>query len=242
MNADEKTPPSVARSTVASWFRWPHLRRRTLWGLAVVAIVFAGGGTAAGFAVAGGANGDGAWFQPSSPKLEVNVANGCLKSLASFQDVVNTFPGPPLVPAEPRAGLICRYQPIYGLGPTPAGQRLLATSKRLNTAQAQELATVIRSLALTASVGAFHCPADFGEVAIIGFAYDGKADIGLWYRTTGCQTLDNGRIGAFEGGNPSFYIGFVNLIERLSPPVALQIPNSGRHRNQDAAALAEVRR
>jgi hypothetical protein len=224
MNADEKTPPSVAGSTVGSRFRWPHLRRRTLWALAVVAVVLAGGGTAAGLAVAGGANGAGTWFQPSSPKLEVNVAKGCPSSLASLQDVVNTFPGPPLVPAEPRAGLICRYGPMYGLGPTPARRTLLATSKRLNEGQAQVLATVIRSLTLTVSVGASSCPADFGEAAVIGFAYHGKADVGLWYRTTGCQTLDNGRIGAFEGGNPSFYNGFLNLIERLSPPVVLQNP------------------
>ena len=224
MNADEKTPPSLAGSTVGSRFRWPHLRRRTLWALAVVAVVLAGGGTAAGLAVAGGANGAGTWFQPSSPKLEVNVAKGCPSSLAGFQDVVNTFPGPPLVPAGPSAGLICRYGPIYGVGPTPASQRLLATSKQLNEGQAEELAAVIRSLTLTVSVGAFHCPADFGEVAVIGFAYPGKTDVGLWYRTTGCQTLDNGRIGAFDGGNPSFYNGFVNLIEHLSPPVALQNP------------------
>jgi hypothetical protein len=224
MNADEKAPPSVVDSTIGSRFPWPHLRRRTLWALAVVAVVFAGGGTAAGFAVAGGADRAGTWFHPGSTKLEVNVAKGCPSSLTSFQDVVNTFPGPPLVPAEPRTGLICRYGPVYGLGPTPASQRLLATSKRLNEAQAQELATVIRSLTLTVSVGAFSCPADFGDVAVLGFAYHGKADVGLWYRTTGCQTVDNGRIGAFEGGNPSLYNGFVNLVERLSPPVALQSP------------------
>ncbi len=202
----------------------PHLRRRTLWAVAFVAVVLAGGATTAGLVIAGGANGAGTWFQPSSPKLEVNVARGCPSALAGLQDVVNTFPGPPLVQGGPRAGLICWYGAIYRLGPTPASQRLLATSKRLDEGQAQELATVIRSLTLTVSVGAFHCPADFGEVAVIGFEYQGKADVGLWYRTTGCQTLDNGRIGAFEGGNPSFYNGFVNLIERLSPPVALQNP------------------
>ena len=53
MNADEKTPPSLAGSTVGSRFRWPHLRRRTLWALAAVAVVLAGGGTAAGLVVAG---------------------------------------------------------------------------------------------------------------------------------------------------------------------------------------------
>ena len=53
MSADEKTPPSLAGRTVGRRFRWPHLRHRTLWALAVVAVVLAGGGTAAGLAVAG---------------------------------------------------------------------------------------------------------------------------------------------------------------------------------------------
>ena len=175
-----------------------------LWALAVVAVVLAGGGTAAGLAVAGGANRGGTWFQPSSPKLEVNVATGCPSSLASYQDVVNTFPGPPLVPAGPRTGLICRYGPIYGVGPTPDSQRLLATSKRLDEAQAQELATDIRSLTLTVSVGGFSCPADFGEVAVIGFAYHGKADVDLGTGRLGARHSTTGGSVPLREATPAF--------------------------------------
>ena len=53
MNAEETIPPSPADSTAMSRFRWPHVRRRTLWALTVVAVVLVGGGTAAGLAAAG---------------------------------------------------------------------------------------------------------------------------------------------------------------------------------------------
>jgi hypothetical protein len=56
-------------------------------------------------------------------------------------------------------------------------------------------------------------------VAVIGFSFPGRPDVGLWYDASGCQTLDNGRIGSFEGGNPSFYDGFLNVVDRLSPPL-----------------------
>jgi hypothetical protein len=224
MNADVNTPQSGAGTRGGSQFRWPHLRRRTLWTLAVIVVLLGGGGAAAGLVVAGGGAGAGTWFQPGSPKLQVNVAGGCPRSLGNFQDVVNTFPGPPLVPTRPGDALICRYGPIYGVGPTPATQRLLVTSTRLHEAQAQQLATAIRSISLTATVGGFSCPADLGEIAVIELAYSGRPGVGLWYRTTGCQTLDNGRIGAYEGGNPSFYNRFENLIDRVSPPVELQNP------------------
>jgi hypothetical protein len=94
------------------------------------------------------------------------------------------------------------------------------SSTRLGDAQAQQLADVIRQIDLAAPSGTFFCPADFGAVAIIGFSYPDGVDTGLWYRTSGCQTLDNGRIGAFQGGNPSFYNAFESVIDRLSPPAA----------------------
>jgi hypothetical protein len=50
--------------------------------------------------------------------------------------------------------------------------------------------------------------------------YSGSADVGLWYSTSGRRTLDNGRIGAFEEGNPSFHQGSETAIDRLSPPAA----------------------
>ncbi len=159
------------------------------------------------------------WYVPRAPKLRVDVAVGCPTSIGAYQDVVNTFPGPPLVAASPSRGLICRYSPRAST--SRPGE--LVRQVRLTRAQAQALSAAVRSLDLKAPAGlwtgAAHCPADFGTVALIGFSYATHRDIGLWYEASGCQTLDNGRIGASETGNPSFYDRFLSTVNRLAPPV-----------------------
>jgi hypothetical protein len=90
----------------------------------------------------------------------------------------------------------------------------------LKTGSAQALAAAVRRLDLSRPVGVFHCPAAFGTVAVIGLSYPGRPDVGLWYAASGCQTLDNGHLGSFQGGNPSFYNDFQKLIDKLSPPVS----------------------
>ncbi len=178
------------------------------------------GATGAG-ATGAGATGAGAtervWYVSHAPKLRLDVAAGCPASVAAYQDVVNTFPGPPMVPASPKSGLICRYGPSTA---TPRPARL-ERQTRLGPGQASLLAATVRQLDLKPPAGVSSCPADFGVVAVIGFSYAGRPDTGLWYRASGCQTLDNGRIGAFEGGNPSFYNSFLNTVDRLSPPVSV---------------------
>ncbi len=196
---------------------WPRLRRRPLWaGMVVLALVVAGVGAFVAVMASRGSTA-GTWFKTSSPKLSVSVAAGCPASIGGYGDVVNTFAGPPLVPAGPNAGLICQYGEDLGSGLPSSADLVLSTS--LDRAQAQQLAAVIRQIDLAPPSGASSCPAGFfGAVTVIGLSYPGRADVGLWYSTSGCQTLDNGRIGAFEGGNPSFYQGFETTIDRLSPP------------------------
>lgn len=157
-------------------------------------------------------------FIPRSPALLVSMNAGCPATDVGYRDVVNTFPGPPLVPPGTTGGLICRYGAGPHLGLNGAGTGTLASSRRLGEAQADELANAIRQVNLDAPFGSSGCPADVGLVTVIGLAYAGRADVGLWYKSSGCQTLDNGRIGAFEGGNPSFYNGFEGVINHLSPP------------------------
>ncbi len=194
-------------------------RRRRVWAVGAVVALAVGGGAAAGVLATRGSSA-GTWFTPGRPPLAVSVPAGCPTSVAGQADVVTTYPGPLLVPASPTGGLICRYGPGVGLGPNGGGRALLVSSTRLDAGRAQQLAGAIRRIRLTPSVGTFACPSGDGSVAVIGLAYGGRADVGLWYRTSGCQTLDNGRIGAFEGGNPSFYVGFEGVIDRLSPPIA----------------------
>jgi hypothetical protein len=210
---------------------WPPVRHRSLLLGVVLVVVAAGVGafvavmatrdgtstysTSTGSA---GTSSTGTWFKPSSLKLSVSVAAGCPGSDVGYADVVNTFPGPLLVPADPSAGLVCRYGPGVSLGANGSGRELLVSSTRLDNAQAQQLASVIRRIDLAAPSGTFSCPLDVGAAATVGFSYPDRVDVGLWYRTSGCQTLDNGRIGAFEGANPSFYDAFETVINRLSPP------------------------
>jgi hypothetical protein len=206
---------------------WQPLGRRSLWLAVFLAVIAVGvGAFVAAMATRGGpgTGSAGTWFRPSSPKLTVSVAAGCPGSDRGYADVVNTFPGPPLVPAEPSAGLICRYGPGLGLGANGSGRGLLVSWTGLDANQARQLAGVIREIDLAAPSGIFSCPADDGGAAVIVFSYPGRVDVGLWYRTTGCQTLDNGRLGAFEGANPSFYDAFETVIDRLSPPVDIGVP------------------
>jgi hypothetical protein len=79
------------------------------------------------------------------------------------------------------------------------------------------LASVIDSISTAAPHGVNSCPADFGSASIIAFSYADTPDVNVWFSDSGCKTLDNGVIGAFELGNPSFYQSFESLIDELSP-------------------------
>src|SRR5580658_6514778 len=67
-------------------------------------------------------SGQGTWWQPKTPKLQVIVSAGCPHSDTGVADVVNTFRGPPLVPPDPTAGLICRYGARVGSGLPNSGE------------------------------------------------------------------------------------------------------------------------
>jgi hypothetical protein len=140
------------------------------------------------------------WQLSRSPQLILHVSAGCPASLAHYDDVVNAFPGPPLVPqAAPFRGLVCWYND----GNKP-DRGSLGRQVRLSSREAGVLATAVRKLSLRAPTGTFSCPADSGTVALIGFSYASRHDVALWYSASGCQTLDNGQLGSFEGANPSF--------------------------------------
>ena len=152
-----------------------------------------------------------------SPNLNLTVSAGCPASVTTYGDVTNTYPGPPLLPDHPVAGLVCWYQTDYGLPSSNTSK--LASHTHLDRGQAQQLATAIRGLDLGRPVGASSCPSsNIVTFALIGFSYPSRRDVSLKYSATGCQTLDNGRISAFEIGNPSFYNTFMGVIDTVSPP------------------------
>lgn len=150
--------------------------------------------------------------EPPKPTTRVTVAGGCPHSLGTAADVRNDSAGliRQLVPVgvTPDAGLICRYP---GSRTQPAGPMALGPDA------VGTLARALAQVRIGGPPGETHCPADFGSVAIIVLRYADRDDVDLWYRTSGCQTLDNGHVSAFEGGNPSFYDTFMNTYARLVP-------------------------
>lgn len=157
--------------------------------------------------------GAGVWLIPRrGPDVRVTLAQGCPATVAYNEDVRNDQAGldDNLVPTDPIGGLVCRYA-------ATAGTPVLYRHTTLTRAEARELAAAIDRVSTAAPHGATNCPAAFPSATILVFSYSGRSDVDLWYNDTGCQTLDNGRVGAFQGGNPAFYGPFESLIGRLSP-------------------------
>lgn len=165
---------------------------------------------------AGGPQRPDTWFVPGSPQLRVEVRTGCPHSITRYQDVVSTYTGPALVPPKPLRGMICSYAPARGR----KWNQLLVGMSRLGGAAAGTLAAAVRQLQLDgpppAPIAA--CPMEGGTVAVIGFSYRSGLNVGLWFETSGCPTIDNGWNGAWYEGNPSFYKTFMAVFDRLPSP------------------------
>ncbi len=153
------------------------------------------------------------------PQVHVDVSGGCPTSLSDWQDVRNTGwgLGSELVPPNPVAALICRYQGNLGSSVLPLSGRTLYRQVVLDATTSRQLATSIAAISLTPPIGTTSCPADLGSASLLAFAYPGRQDVDLWYADSGCATLDNGEIGAFEPGNAPFYQGFAPLVDQLAP-------------------------
>jgi hypothetical protein len=115
-----------------------------------------------------------------------------------------------LVPvgAHPISGLICVYgDPLQPSAPV----RQVA----LNEAAASRLSAALSQVSLQAPPSSpVNCPNDTGGLAIISLAFAGSQDVDVWWTMTGCQSLDNGLIGATQIANKSF-VRFSNAISGL---------------------------
>jgi hypothetical protein len=153
------------------------------------------------------------------PQIHVQVSPGCPTTLAKAEDVSNTGAGldKTLVPLNPQSGLICRFGPASADGQMSVAAGMLYRHQQLDTKTSRHLASVIDSISTAAPKGVTSCPAEIGSASIIVFSYTDARDADLWFSDSGCRTLDNGLIGAFEPGNPGFYQGFESLIDELCP-------------------------
>ena len=116
-----------------------------------------------------------------------------------------------LIPkSQPSGGTICEYSP-----PIYASQVNLSRSAHLSPSQAKSLAMIISAIKLTSSSGE-GCPIVIpGAVTIIEMTYSRHATVTLAYFRSGCQSLSNGKVTAFEVANPSFYNGLVPRVNQL---------------------------
>ena len=146
--------------------------------------------------------------------LHVLAASGCPRSIAGYQDVSNADEGltERMLPKErPIGGMICAFG-----SPFPANPHTVRRVS-LTRAEAWRLAeTIDRMRFVSAGNSRQSCPNDQDLNDVIVFAYSTRADVDLWYHTSGCSYLDNGFVVVNEVANPSFYDSFVPMIARLT--------------------------
>jgi hypothetical protein len=147
--------------------------------------------------------------QKTGPKIVISSRGRCPVSLGRARDVTNSFRArsETLLPVgqQPQSGLVCQYGP----NSTGGAQQSQRVAIRLDARRAQLLAAGVASVSLAAAKGRFACPAELsGADTVIAFDYATGRTVDLWYATSGCQTLDNGDVLAFQGANASFYNGF----------------------------------
>jgi hypothetical protein len=146
------------------------------------------------------------WYQPKHPQMQVSGTT-CARSLGEFQDVNapgrRALFGSHLVPVGLRAvgAVLCRYAPSAGHGPE---HRTLVAHATIGAADARKLERAARAVDLRKPSGTASCPEADGTVVVIGFRTADHAAVGLWWDASGCQTIDNGVVGASQIGNASF--------------------------------------
>jgi hypothetical protein len=132
--------------------------------------------------------------------LTVNAARNCPVSAGKARDVKNTAASSSRllsssVPAT--KGLVC----VYGGSLNPAQVRQII----LNSAKASRLAAVLRQVSMQGPPnGPVNCPADTGGFTVIAFTFTEAPDEDVRWDDSGCQTLDNGRVGTTQIANDSF--------------------------------------
>ena len=142
------------------------------------------------------------WFRPRTPAISMKASPPCPSSVGKARDVSNPIASNSdllVLSTKPTKGLIC----VYGGAFNPGGP---VKQIVLNASQASRLAMAVRKVSLQPPPsGAVNCPEDTASFAIIALAFSGSPDEDLWWNSSGCQTLDNGTVGASETANNSFF-------------------------------------
>ena len=154
-------------------------------------------------------------LEPVGVRIAVPDA-GCPRSVEGAQDVVAAPRSSTLLPdpTTVSSAVICEYASTAGRRRT--GGRL-RREVDLPQDDARRLAAAVHALRIVRAAGPAACPEDTGTVALLAFRRPGRVpDADLWWRTSGCQTLDDGTLRTEQLGDPSFG-AFQRLVARLTP-------------------------
>jgi hypothetical protein len=174
---------------------------------------------AGGVALTASACGSVTLLSAASAPIRVMASESCPSVLGPADGVSNRYAGTQLVAPNPTSGLICRYTPPSPFGVQPnLHPAVLYRQATLTKSQAVRLAGVVDRIGTEVPTGPVNCPDDDESTTVIAFAYSDAPDIDLWFKDSGCQTLDNGRLRVYEVGNSMFYGAFDALIDAWAPP------------------------
>jgi hypothetical protein len=151
-------------------------------------------------------------------RIRVTVQGGCPASVGYSTDVSNQGSGltSTLVPvdARPTRGLICVYpQPRSYIPPRPPAREVIPVDE-LGAMRLADLLTKVSPQ--PAPTGTTSCPGADENITVIVLSYRGRADVDLKYDAMGCRAIDNGYVGAFQGGNVPFG-NFQEALVKLAP-------------------------
>jgi hypothetical protein len=152
-------------------------------------------------------------LERSGRAVRLAATGPCPTSLRGFGDVANAEDdlGHELLPAAPRFGVVCWYG-------TSAS---LVSTSLVDGRSAAALGAAIDALSTKVPQGVTNCPAAFASAAVLALALPHGVVVDLWYDDTGCQSLDNGYLRAYETGNPAFYERFIPLATGLRPAAGM---------------------
>ena len=149
----------------------------------------------------------------SGKTIRVPPGGPCPQSLRGYGNVSNPEGELEhvLLPPKPLFGVICWY------GSSASTTYGLTHTSLVNGRTARALGVAIDELSTRPPRGAVACPAAFNDAAIITLRLASGAAVDLWYDDSGCQTLDNGYVRAYEIGQRAFFETFIPLVTGLRP-------------------------
>jgi hypothetical protein len=153
---------------------------------------------------------------PSGPTTGTVAAPSCPTKVHSDHNLHNSgAPADRLVTPDPVAASVCRYYPLGGLSGPHVPHGTLYGHAELQTAGARTLAAALDAIPQVTATGPHSCPAAFGGIDLLLFAYADNTQLGVQAASDGCPSFTNGVRGVGDF-SPAF-ARYLRLVDRLVP-------------------------